>query len=257
LNAALLQPSQPVLTTGLAALVGLEPLRLGTLHGRLKLAGILMAAGGAFVTVYFDSLAATSHHSNGTAAHGTAAQSTNACGGAVHSSPSLSDLITGNALLGMQCLSGAAYQLLQKHLLSNSETDYPPLAVAGLGYAVGAMAIGLVLPVCHADATSWSWLWLSPHSVWALAYAIVMTSAFNYALQAYANKHSSPTMVTAFFPLQIVFTALFAWLATGKRPLPMDYVGALWIIGGLAAVTWGRVIAGQVKTHPHPSDDGV
>ena len=58
--------------------------------------------------------------------------------------------------------------------------------------------------------------------------------------QAYANKHSSPTLVTAFFPMQIVFTALFSWVTLGLTPRPSDYAGAAMIVGGLAAVTAGR-----------------
>ena len=227
INAALLQPSQPVLTTLLAAVFGVEPLGLGTLHGQLKLVGIMLAAGGAVFTVYCDSMADAAARHNGTTTreHRAAA----------------SDLIFGNGLLIAQCLSGACYQLLQKHLLSSAKTEYPPLSVAGVGYLVGAVAIGLVLPVCHADAASWSWLWRSPTSAYALAYAIFMTSAFNYALQAYANKHSSPTLVTAFFPLQVVFAALLSWLVFGKLPRTTEYIGGMMILVGLAAVTAGRV----------------
>lgn len=233
LNGALLQPSQPVITTGLAALFGMEPLLLGTSHGRLKLVGIVLAAAGAVITVYYDSKGEdAAADGNGTAS---------SAGTEHRSSPS--ELILGNALLIIQCTCGALYQLVQKHLLSHS--DYPPLAVAGLGYAVGAVAIGLVLPVCHVDSSSWEWLWKSPTSCWALAYAIVMTSAFNYSLQAYANKHSSPTLVTAFFPLQIVFTALFSWAANGTKPLWSDYVGAAMIIAGLGGVVAGRVLAAR------------
>ena len=105
-------------------------------------------------------------------------------------------------------------------------------------------------------------LWTSPTAGFALAYAILMTSAFNYGLQTFANKHSSPTLVTAFFPLQIVFTALFSFAAIGKRPATSDYVGALLIIAGLAAVTAGRALHARhgsktsedAAINPRPND---
>ena len=132
-----------------------------------------------------------------------------------------------------------SYQLVQTHLLSSAEHTYPPLAVAAIGYVVGACSIALVLPICSLGRSSWTFL-ADPMALGALAYAVFMTSAFNYALQAYANKHSSPTLVTAFFPMQIVFTALFSWIALGHVPQPSDYAGAAMIVGGLAAVTAGR-----------------
>ena len=88
------------------------------------------------------------------------------------------DLVRGNALLAVQCISGALYQLLQKQLLSSA--DYPPLTVAALGYVVGAVSIGLVLPICKLDGASWSILTTGNRTgLLALCYAIFMTSAFN------------------------------------------------------------------------------
>ena len=70
-----------------------------------------------------------------------------------------------------------------------------------------------------------------------------MTSAFNYALQAFANKHSSPTLVTAFFPLQVVFTALFSWMLLDNTPRPSDYAGAGMIVaGGLCPAPQGDTL---------------
>ena len=231
LNASLLQPSQPVLTTFFAAIFGVEALQVGMLHGRLKLFGVLLSAAGAVCTVYWNSSSSSSGPSasggGGLAAYGT-------------ETPSAHQVILGNGLLLVQCTAGALYQLVQKHLLSTA--DYPPLCVAALGYLIGAVAVGLVLPVCSLDSSAWAFLWRSRTAGLGLAYSIVLTSALNYGLQAYANKHSSPVLVTAFFPLQTVFTAIFSWLVFNRRPSSYDGFGALMIVGGLAAVTAGRVL---------------
>ena len=247
LNTALLQPSQPVLTTFLAAVFGFEALSLATLHGRLKLGGVLVSAAGAVYTVYYSSQQRAHDIASTLATVGAPSSSVSASALASApapppsaSRPTAPELVLGNALLVVQCVSGALYQLLQKHLLSHA--DYPPLSVAAMGYLIGAIAVGLVIPVCSVREDAWSFLWTSPTAGFALAYAILMTSAFNYGLQAFANKHSSPTLVTAFFPLQIVFTALFSYAANGKRPATTDYVGGLLIIAGLAAVTTGRAL---------------
>ena len=207
-----------------AAVFGIEPLQLHQIHGQLKLTGVLTAAAGAILTVYWASHSSTPPHLRGLLA--------------ADETPS-SQLIIGYGLLVTQCVCGACYQLVQKHLLSTA--DYPPLAVAAFGYVVGAMAIGLMLPVCKLDPEAWTFLGDSTNLI-ALTYAILMTSAFNYALSAFANKHSSPTLVTAFFPMQIVFTAIFSWIALGTVPTAGDYVGSALIVCGLAGVTLGRVI---------------
>ena len=247
LNAAVLQPSQPVLTTLLAAIFGVEPLQLRTLHGRLKLCGVLLAAAGAVCTVYWAAAAGDDNNSGRRLAGGHAHHHHTSIGGgggepppsAPSTSPSAPRLILGNALLVIQCVSGALYQLLQKHLLSTA--DYPPLAVAAMGYVVGAVSVGLVLPVCKLEPEHWAFLG-DRTALLALGYAIVFTSALNYGLQAFANKHSSPTLVTAFFPMQIVFTALFSWIFLGNVPRGSDYAGAAMIVAGLAGVTAGRVL---------------
>ena len=98
------------------------------------------------------------------------------------------------------------------------------------------------MPGSLLDTASWAFLWQSRTAAAGLAYAILMTSALNYGLQAFANKHSSPVLVTAFFPLQMVFTALFSWWAFHHQPKKTDYLGALMIVCGLAAVTAGRIV---------------
>jgi len=180
-NALLWQPSQPVFAALISAMLGMEPLQLSTMHGRLKLLGIVVTVCGAVFSTVMSSIHPT---------HGTGSSSSSR-----GSSPLL-----GNLLLCIQVTSGASYQVLQKHVLS-SAANYPPLIVATYGYVAGTLMVMLVLPVCRLELHYWT---VSIATTWKLAYAVFLTSAFNYALCAYANKHSSPTLVTSFFPLQVV-----------------------------------------------------
>ena len=53
----------------------------------------------------------------------------------------------------------------------------------------------------------------------------------------------------------MVFAALFSWIAFGKAPRTTQYVGAVLILVGLAAVTAGRVHhAQQVKLRGRVDD---
>uniref|UniRef100_A0A7S3S1P7 EamA domain-containing protein n=1 Tax=Emiliania huxleyi TaxID=2903 RepID=A0A7S3S1P7_EMIHU len=221
LNAMVLQPSQPVLTVLIGALTGLEPLHVSQWHGQLSILGIVLAAVGAALAL----------------AYGSAAPGENRVG----HPPQQHSLLIGNCLLGTQCLAGALYQLLQKRVLSLDGGRYPSLAVASWGYAAGAAFTGPVLPFARLSRASWA----LPRLGWlGLAYAVLLTSAFNYAAQAYANKRAGPTLVTAFFPLQSTFTAVFAFVFLHQPPTAAD-------LAGLAAVTAARA-ARERRTAAEP-----
>ena len=62
---------------------------------------------------------------------------------------------------------------------------------------------------------------LSPTRCAALAYAVLLASAFNYFAFAWAARRSSASHVTAFFPLQVVSAAALqvcACIRTTPRP---------------------------------------
>lgn len=217
-NAALVNASQAALTLLLAAALRIEPLGLHTRPGLVKAAGVAAVTAGAIYSVV---------------------GSRPAGGDASPSQPAWHRLLLGNALLFVQCISGALFQLTQKHVLS-LPAAYPPAAVAGFSYALGGVAVALVVPVCKLDAAAWH---MSASAGWCLLYSIVLTSATSYAALAWANKHSSPALVTAFFPLQMVFTALFQLGFLGVAPTAAQVAGGAVIIGGLLAATAGQVMA--------------
>ena len=55
--------------------------------------------------------------------------------------------------------------------------------------------------------------------------------------------------------MQIVFAAIFSWFALGQAPRPSDYLGALLIVSGLAAVTTGRVLHARLARKARITDD--
>lgn len=224
-NCMVLQPSQPVLAVLLGALLGIEPLQLDKCHGLLSVCGILLSVAGATIAVVY----------------GSTANSSRGDGGGDH--VSRHDLLIGNSLLAIQCVAGALYQLLQKRVLSLDQGRYSSIAVAAWGYTFGAVGVMCVIPLSGRLQLSY---WQIPRLGWlAVAYAILLTSAFNYAAQAYANRHSSPILVTAFFPLQVVFTAVFSFLAFSECPSLMDVVGGVNVLGGLALVIAARQLRKQ------------
>ena len=79
---------------------------------------------------------------------------------------------------------------------------YPSITVAAYGYAVGTLLLLLLVVPLRAGETD-AWV-LRPAGCAALAYAVLLASAFNYFAFAWAARRSSASHVTAFFPLQVV-----------------------------------------------------
>mmetsp|Transcript_26671 Transcript_26671/g.59653 ORF Transcript_26671/g.59653 Transcript_26671/m.59653 type:complete len:479 (-) Transcript_26671:71-1507(-) len=151
--------------------------------------------------------------------------------------------IAGNAFALIFAVGGSTYPLMQKHVLAT--TNLPPLSVAAWGYVAGTCAIALTLPVCHLKDGAAAWSLLggggSAGSVWlALAYVVLVTTAFNYGVMAWCNARSSPSFVTAFAPLKLVFTALVALLRGAPLGL-VDALGCALVCGGLLALARSSV----------------
>lgn len=171
---AVWQPTQPVAVAAVSILLGWERFEVS------RVAGIICAAAGCVM------VAATSGHA-------TAGLVANAC-------------------FALSCAAGAAYQLAAKPLVH----AYPAVCVTAWCYCVAAgitVAAALVTaaspaiqhflcPDCNDD------FWTLPtDALPALAWWIFMSTVTNYALQMWAIKHSSPTLVTAYSALQPVLTA--------------------------------------------------
>ena len=209
-NASLLQPTQPVLTLLLALCVRMETLNICSAAGALKVAGIVIGCAGATFTV----LTATERKP----AHDAP------------SSGSISGMLLGNTLLVLQCAGGAVFQLLNKRLTGR----YPSITVAAYGYGLGTLMLAVVvLPMRAADAGAWR---LPAAGYAALAYAVLLASAFNYFAYAWAARRSSASHVTAFFPLQVVFAALLQVLVLGEWPSATQVAGAAAIVVALLCV---------------------
>ena len=96
-----------------------------------------------------------------------------------------------------RCVGGALFQLLNKKLTGR----YPSVTVAAYGYCLGtALLVLLVVPLRAGTPAAWL---LPPAGCAALAYAVLLASAFNYFAYAWAARRSTASHVTAFFPLQV------------------------------------------------------
>jgi len=183
-----------------AALLGVEELSL------LKVLGIFCATTGAVVVVIF-SPAAQHHHTT-----------------------SAINFAQGIPCLLINVTGGALYTVCQKSVLRS----HPPILTAAAAFA-GATCFLLVGAVCTGGLDHDAWrLGNSPKALLALVYAILLVTALNYSVMAWANKLSSPTTVTSFLTLQPICAAVLACIFLHEILTWGQVAGAVTIIAGLA-----------------------
>lgn len=144
-----------------------------------------------------------------------------------------------NGFFAASCACGAVYQLAAKSVLDK----YPSVFVAAWCYCIAAFEVAIVSLVAsffYDSATFWK---VPCEALPPLAWWIVMSTVINYALQVWAIKHSSPTIVTASSALQPVFTAGISFFLLAlfcdhcvDAPDEVDLLACILVLLGLALV---------------------
>eukprot|EP00128_Syssomonas_multiformis_P012918 Colp12_sorted_trinity150504_noHs@7281 len=204
-NASILQPSIPVFTTLFALILRIETLGISFKTVASKMLGIGSSVAGAIVVV------ALHDNSNSTEASNT---------------------VLGNIFLILNCVSFSLYALLQKRILER----YPPFTVAAWAYLIGTGLLVLTM----ADITDGDRWHIPLEALYALAYAGCLSSALAMAMLTWANRRTSPTFVTAFWPAQVVATALLSAVFLDYRLAASDAIGAALVVAGLFLVLYAR-----------------
>ncbi|NNM46685.1 EamA family transporter [Knoellia koreensis] len=148
-------------------------------------------------------------------------------------------------LVGVMWGLVAATGLATYFVVAAHESDLPPLALAGLGLAVGAVALAVlgavrILPMTFVATdvtmrgTTFPW--------WAaiLELALVAAAAA-YLLGTFAARRLGSTIASFVGLTEVLFAVLFAWLLLGELPGLMQLAGGLLILGGVVAVRAGEL----------------
>ena len=147
-------------------------------------------------------------------------------------------------LLGVLWGLVAAAGLAGHFVIAARETRIPLTAFAGLGLAAGGtVLIGLaalgILPMRVGGST----VVLAGHKVpaWvAFAELIVIAAAAAYVLGIVGARHLGSTVASFVGLTEVLFAILFAWLLLAELPTPIQLVGGLLILAGVAAVRIGE-----------------
>lgn len=143
--------------------------------------------------------------------------------------------------LGVLWGLGAAFGLASYYVLSARADDgIPPIAMAGLGMGIGAVALTLVgvlgvLPL-HAhfgDVTlvHHRMSWIVP--ITGLA---VLAAAIAYVAGIHAARRLGPKLSSFVGLTEVLFAVLWAWLLLGQLPTPVQGAGGALIIAGIVLV---------------------
>ena len=138
--------------------------------------------------------------------------------------------------------------------LAARPTALPPIGLAGAGMAIGMLTVAVlglvrVLPVAtpsvHVDV-------LGAHLLWVVPILVVgaVPTAFAYAVSAMSVRMLGERVASFVALAEVLFAVLLAWLLLGEAPLPVQLVGAVLVVAGVALVRRGAGPAGAV-----PGDD--
>ena len=135
-----------------------------------------------------------------------------------------------------------------------STEPLPPIAMAWGGMCVGAVALALLgvtgaLPL-HAKATDVSLLNMRVSWIVPVLGLSLIAAAFAYVAGIAAARRLGAKLASFIGMTEVLFAILFAWLALGQLPTPIQFAGGAFILTGIALVR-----AGERAPTPATADD--
>ncbi|KNA25792.1 hypothetical protein SOVF_003650 [Spinacia oleracea] len=241
--AAAIQPSIPVFTFLLAAIMGTETVNLFRIEGQMKVAGTISCVSGAILMVVF----------KGPAILGRKEEMLSHSEISVKGQPEPVGWLVARSMefgfdtfhLGVLCLIGncvcmATYLAIQAPVLKR----YPAsLSVTAYSYLFGTLLIVTASFFMSNDPTSWI---VNHDEMFAIFYAGIVASALNYGLITWSNKIIGPALVALYNPLQPAASTFLSLLFLGSPLYLGSVLGGSLIIAGLYLVTWATYKEKQV-----------
>jgi len=149
------------------------------------------------------------------------------------------DLLIGNALLLIQCISYSLLIVIQKPIVHK----YPSVALTCWYYAFGSLLTILVSFYYVTESSAWP---LQGPLEWlALLYAIFFATAFTYCCVTWANAHVPTSHISVFATLQPFSTCTLSVLFLHEKLI-------LWQLFGGGLIIIGLFITLNIKQPPKP-----
>ena len=141
----------------------------------------------------------------------------------------------GDALTLLAAAAVAAPILLHGRISNDGSTTGLTLAQIG----TGAIVCWLAIPMLEQPRIQWT-----PRLIGALLGTGVIATAFVFAAQTWAQRHTTPSRTALLFALEPVFAAITGVLVAGEKFTGRVAVGALLILAGILRV--------EMKPHRPP-----
>ena len=220
--ASIFQPAIPVWTALLAIIVRIEPFPdFRTLRGWAKSLGILLAAVGAVVMTVDKKSGQASDHGGSTSS------------ASIH--------FVGYIFLLGNTLSMAVYILLQKKFIFDKQDSCwktKPVTVTAWSYFFGTMFMALA-SLYYVNKPE-KFTYFPKEEIYPILYAIFIASGLCYLLISWCNMQIFASLVTATWPLQVLFCAILSYFVLGEVLKTLEYIGGVFIVIGLMAVVWSN-----------------
>jgi drug/metabolite transporter (DMT)-like permease len=139
----------------------------------------------------------------------------------------------------------AAVGLATYFVIAAHDSGLPPVALAGLGMGAGAVALALlgavgILPMHFSAAPVVLVGTQVPWWVPVVELALVAAAAA-YLLGVMAARILGSTVASFVGLTEVLFAVLFAWVALGELPRPIQLAGGVLIVAGVVAVRVGEL----------------
>lgn len=165
--------------------------------------------------------------------------------------------VTGDTLIdpvGVLWALGAAVSVVVYFLLSARDPhDLPPIALAGSGMVVAAVALVVagVTGLMPLDASTGDVTFLDRRVHWLVPVAgmVVLATAIAYALGIAAARRLGSRLAAFVGLTEVLCAVLFAWLVLDELPLPIQLAGGALILVGIGCIRYDE-LAGARTPQP-------
>jgi drug/metabolite transporter (DMT)-like permease len=153
----------------------------------------------------------------------------------------------------------AALGLATYFVIAAHDSGLPPVALAGLGMAAGAVGLALmgiagVLPMTFSTTPVVLMDTLVPWWV-AIGELALIAAAAAYLLGVVAARALGSTVASFVGLTEVLFAVLWAWIALGELPRTVQLAGGALIVAGVAAVRLGELRRGRTAVGSPDAQD--
>ncbi|CAI0551781.1 unnamed protein product [Linum tenue] len=214
----------PALTFLMAFIIGLEKVRMKSIHSKAKVFGTIATVAGAMVMTLIKGPAFEQDVAAGGGSSATVAES--------HS------FMKGGLMMTVGCFSWAGFVILQAITLKEYPADLSLTALICLAGTIEGGIVALLVEWGRPEAWALGW----DTKLLAAVYSGVVCSGLLFYIQGIVMRERGPVFVTAFNPLCMVLVAIMSSIFLDEEMFLGRVIGAAIIVAGLYLVVWGKSV---------------